>query len=345
MYVSTAYANCIYDKIEEKLYGAPYDYNGVISLVTSANDDKKLELLTPSLTAGWPNTYTFTKALAEDLVKNESVGLPFGIFRPSVVISTVNEPVRGWIDNVYGPIGMIVGVGAGVLHTFQVDVNNVVDLVPVDMVVNALLCSAYKVSKSTPTIDNDLPVFNYVSSKRNPIVLKDFFKIIRNYALPNWPTINAVWYSSFIPTPNPYLYSLLFLLLHTIPGYFFDLLARLTGRPPMLTNIYKKMRKANSALAFFANKKWEFDDNNIKTLWSDLSETDKNIFSFDIQKMSWDYYAQACGIGLRLYLVKDDVHTLKSARIKWERLHKAHILLKTIFALIFLRVCWYIVIA
>lgn len=37
-----------------------------------------------SLTAGWPNTYTFTKALAEDLAKHESVGLPFGIFRPSV---------------------------------------------------------------------------------------------------------------------------------------------------------------------------------------------------------------------------------------------------------------------
>lgn len=37
-----------------------------------------------SLTSGWPNTYTFTKALAEDLVKHESVGLPFGIFRPSI---------------------------------------------------------------------------------------------------------------------------------------------------------------------------------------------------------------------------------------------------------------------
>lgn len=68
------------------------------------------------------------------------------------VISTVNEPVRGWIDNVYGPIGMIVGVGSGVLHTFQVDVTNVVDLVPVDLVVNALICSAYKVKKSTQTM-------------------------------------------------------------------------------------------------------------------------------------------------------------------------------------------------
>jgi fatty acyl-CoA reductase len=30
----------------------------------------------------WPNTYTFTKAMAEDLVRDEGVGLPIGVFRP-----------------------------------------------------------------------------------------------------------------------------------------------------------------------------------------------------------------------------------------------------------------------
>lgn len=45
---------------------------------------KKITFKCCSLTAGWPNTYTFTKALAEDLAKHESIGLPFGIFRPSV---------------------------------------------------------------------------------------------------------------------------------------------------------------------------------------------------------------------------------------------------------------------
>ncbi|VVC44680.1 Male sterility, NAD-binding,NAD(P)-binding domain,Fatty acyl-CoA reductase, C-terminal [Cinara cedri] len=343
MYVSTAYANCVNAKIEEKFYNPPYDYNGVISIVSSAKDDKKLENITPSLTAGWPNTYTFTKALAEDLAKNESTGLPFGIFRPSVVISTYKEPVRGWIDNVYGPIGMIVGVGAGVLHTHHCNVSKIVDLVPVDLVVNALICAANETSKNTTTIKRTLPIFNYVSSKQNPISLERFFAAIKKYGLPNWPTINAIWYYSFIPTSNPYLYSLLFLLLHTIPGYLFDFLARITGRKPILSNIYRKMKKANSALAFFANNQWEFTDNNTASLWQNLSEADKKIFFFDIKNMSWDYYSKACAIGLRLYLVKDDLHTLKDARIKWERLHKAHILLKTVLGLVFLRVCWIVV--
>lgn len=77
------------------------------------------------------------------------------------------------------------------------------------------------------------------------------------------------------------------------------------------------MKKANAALSFFANKQWEFNNDNTQKLWENLSGADQNIFFFDIKSMSWDYYAQACAIGLRLYLLKDDLHTLKDARIKW----------------------------
>lgn len=77
------------------------------------------------------------------------------------------------------------------------------------------------------------------------------------------------------------------------------------------------MKKANTALSFFANKQWEFNNDNTQKLWENLSEADRNIFFFDIKSMSWDYYARACAIGLRLYLLKDDLHTLKDARIKW----------------------------
>lgn len=34
--------------------------------------------------AQWPNTYIFTKAIAETLIRDSSEGLPVGIFRPSM---------------------------------------------------------------------------------------------------------------------------------------------------------------------------------------------------------------------------------------------------------------------
>lgn len=32
----------------------------------------------------WPNTYTFTKALTESMIKEIGSGLPLGIFRPGI---------------------------------------------------------------------------------------------------------------------------------------------------------------------------------------------------------------------------------------------------------------------
>lgn len=37
-----------------------------------------------SLIGNRPNTYTFTKALAEDMLQNESGNLPVAIVRPSI---------------------------------------------------------------------------------------------------------------------------------------------------------------------------------------------------------------------------------------------------------------------
>lgn len=58
------------------------------------------------------------------------------------VVATYREPVRGWIDNVYGPTGIIVGAGTGVLHYYYGDPNITTDIVPVDITVNALICAA-----------------------------------------------------------------------------------------------------------------------------------------------------------------------------------------------------------
>lgn len=94
----------------------------------------------------WPNTYAFTKALSEDLIRKRAKNLPIGLFRPAIVTSSACEPVIGWIDNVNGPTGVIAGAGTGILRTLHCHPNVVANIVPVDMTVNALICSAWDVS-------------------------------------------------------------------------------------------------------------------------------------------------------------------------------------------------------
>lgn len=97
------------------------------------------------LIGNWPNTYTYTKALAEDVVRRNSAGIPVGVFRPAIVTSSAKEPLVGWIDNLYGPTGVVAGAGTGVLRTMHCDRNMNANLVPVDFCVNALIAAAWDV--------------------------------------------------------------------------------------------------------------------------------------------------------------------------------------------------------
>lgn len=79
----------------------------------------------------YPNTYTLTKCLAEDLIRSQCAGMPVAVFRPAIVIPTLKEPVIGWIDNHFGPTGIILGVGAGLLRVIYVDEDIPAEIVPV----------------------------------------------------------------------------------------------------------------------------------------------------------------------------------------------------------------------
>ena len=62
-----------------------------------------------------PNTYTFTKQIAEYLVYSESK-IPTVILRPSIVGASWLEPSIGWVDNFNGPTGLIQAHSMGILR-------------------------------------------------------------------------------------------------------------------------------------------------------------------------------------------------------------------------------------
>lgn len=149
MHISTAYANCtvLDSDITEQFYPAACDYKKLLNIVETESDEK-VEKMTREFINPWPNTYAFTKQIAEDVIQKEGQGLPLGVYRPAIVIATYKEPVRGWSDNIYGPTGVIVGAGTGVLRVVLSDSETVANMVPVDMTVNGLIAAAYKVSEN-----------------------------------------------------------------------------------------------------------------------------------------------------------------------------------------------------
>jgi alcohol-forming fatty acyl-CoA reductase len=89
VYVSTAFCNSNYNKtgiILEKLYKPDYDPYEMMKLVEQSNtplpdtDSEELKVFLKE----HPNTYTFSKQLAENLLAKEMEGYAVGIIRPSV---------------------------------------------------------------------------------------------------------------------------------------------------------------------------------------------------------------------------------------------------------------------
>lgn len=96
----------------------------------------------------WPNTYAFSKILSESIVQQYGKGLPTCIVRPSIMIATYREPVPGWINNLYGPTGVVVGAGIGLLRCLHCHSEKIADIIPADYVINQIIVAGWDTAKT-----------------------------------------------------------------------------------------------------------------------------------------------------------------------------------------------------
>lgn len=88
-----------------------------------------------------------------------------------------------------------------------------------------ILCFAYRK-------DNEIPIYTCSSAGQKPIKWSEFIEMNRRHGI-YWPTIRAIWYSSFWVTNNPLLYAVLNFFCHIVPGYILDTLSVFVGKKPM----------------------------------------------------------------------------------------------------------------
>uniref|UniRef100_A0A803LD49 Fatty acyl-CoA reductase n=1 Tax=Chenopodium quinoa TaxID=63459 RepID=A0A803LD49_CHEQI len=121
---------------------------------------------------GWVNTYAFTKAMGEMLIWEHKEDLPIVIVRPTMIGSTYKEPFPCWIESV-GSISMLsIVYGKGLTHFTHADSNAIIDMIPVDMVVNSIIMGMVA-NANKPC----LTIYHVGSSMRNPLALH---KLVEN---------------------------------------------------------------------------------------------------------------------------------------------------------------------
>ena len=95
--------------------------------------------LTHARRRGWNDTYTFSKALGEQVFARHRGDTPGLILRPAIIESALRNPAPGWIDGFRMVDPLIVGFARGQIFEFPGHPDSVLDVIPVDRVVNALL--------------------------------------------------------------------------------------------------------------------------------------------------------------------------------------------------------------
>lgn len=138
--------------------------------------------------------------------------------------------MAGWIDNMYGPTGIVVGVGSGLLRVlYAVETNNA-ELVPVDMCVNALLASAWDVASAATAYDEP-PVYNYVASPQNSITWKEYCDYSIRHGS-KMPMHKSIWHYNFRMSSSRTLVALMTFFYHVVPALIMDAGLLVSGKKP-----------------------------------------------------------------------------------------------------------------
>src|SRR6202011_5485903 len=111
---------------------------------------------------GWPNTYTFSKSLAESMILRHGSGLPIAIVRPSIVETSTDQPFRGWNEgiNTSAPLSYLLGTYFRQLPTNE---RKCLDVIPVDMV-----CRGMTLIAAAIIARRHEPIYQLATSASNP---------------------------------------------------------------------------------------------------------------------------------------------------------------------------------
>uniref|UniRef100_A0A8C5N2L9 Fatty acyl-CoA reductase n=1 Tax=Leptobrachium leishanense TaxID=445787 RepID=A0A8C5N2L9_9ANUR len=318
IHVSTAYANCNRKQIEEIVYPPPVDPKKLIESLEWM-DDGLINDITPKLIGDRPNTYTYTKALAEYIVQQEGSKLNIAIVRPSIVGASWKEPFPA---------------GKGILRTMRASNNAVADLIPVDVVVNTTLAAAWYSGVNRP---RNILVYNCTTGGTNPFHWGEVEYYV-NVSFKMNPLEQALRRPNVNLRNNPFMHHYWTAVSHVVPAVLYDAILRLAGQKPWMMKTITRLHKAMMLLEYFTSNSWVWNNENTNMLMGQLSVEDKKVFNFDVRQLHWAEYMENYCMGTKKYVLNEEMSGLPAARKHLNKLRNIRYGFNTILVVLIWRV-------
>jgi alcohol-forming fatty acyl-CoA reductase len=251
---------------------------------------------------GWPDAYAYTKALGERALLENRGPVPVTIVRPSIIESAMAEPHPGWIRGFRMAEPVIISYGRGLLKEFPGLPEGVVDVIPVDLVVAAIIAVAADVADP---VNRQRPpsVYQVASGARNPLRYRRLVDMVRTWfgdhplydsegqpiVVPEWSfpgrgrvqrqlqrATQALSYGEKLVSALP------------VRGKQADISSRLEER----------RSEAERALSYvelygaYAETEAVFEVDRLLQLFDGLAPDDRTAFTFDPAVIDWDHYVR-----------------------------------------------------
>ncbi|KAA9394742.1 HAD-IB family hydrolase [Kocuria coralli] len=256
---------------------------------------------------GWTDIYTFTKAMGERVAEDlwGGSGHRLSVVRPAIIESALRHPHPGWIDGYKVADPLIMAYAKGALPEFPGLPDSVLDVIPVDFVVNAITALVVNGHRGEAGGDREqADYYQICSGASNPEPFHEMYGFVREYFLENpvegadgKPVVVPEWK---FPANNA--------VVRTLAGK--EKLAEWGGRVSALlpstrrtlewTNSLHKVQSGLGSLRTYVDlyqnytrTEMVFDDTNTRALNASLPEGTPEDRTFDPRDIDWKTYWQA----------------------------------------------------
>lgn len=268
---------------------------------------------------GWPDVYAYTKALGERALLQGRGEVPVSIVRPSIIESALAEPRPGWIRGFRMAEPVIISYARGLLKDFPGLPEGIVDVVPVDFVVAAVLAVA---ARGPGEAGPD--VFQVVTGDRNPLAYGTLVDLVQD-----WFSRHPLYDREGQPI--------------VVPDWSFPGRGKVQGQLRRSVSLIRRAEKVASSLPIrgktadfvvkleerradaeralgyvelygaYVETEARFRDTNLAALWQTLDEADRERFCFDVTTIDWDGYVH--GVHLPSIVEHARVRTKPGAKV------------------------------
>src|SRR5438552_10115913 len=264
-----------------------------------------------ALAWGWPNTYTYTKAMGEQAIA--ATGCKYALVRPAIVESALRFPFPGWNEG-FTTSAPLAFMGLKGQRVFPAGHKLVLDLIPVDLVAAGIL----GVAGAACANRLEQRVFQLASGDVNPFYVRRAVELVALYkrrkmdervaegkrsAFENWidtflepyPASKELYFASSAPLFRAAAKGLRKLIAERGASWGAPRTTALLARADQaLEGVDRQLAQLEMTwdlfLPFVAGERFIFQCKHTRQLWAQLSEDDRAKLPWDPEAIDWRTY-------------------------------------------------------